>query len=420
VLRKQLEPAEPAALARLLADWQGVSASPSASRNGADALLDVIEQLQAVAIPASILEVDVLPARLPGYRSGDLDQLCAAGEVVWAGLGALGERDGRVGLYLAEDLPLLHEVRPEAPGEELHERIRGHLAQQGASFFDRIHEACEGGLERATLDALWDLVWAGEVTNDTPGALRAFLRTHASRSRERRFRSLAPLRSRRTAPPSAAGRWSLLALAKTTATERATARAEQLLARHGVLTRDAVAAEGLAGGFSAVYPVLAALEEAGRIRRGYFVRGLGGSQFAHVGALDRLRTLREAAAGSAAVVLAAADPANPYGAALPWPASGEARLQRAAGAHVFVRAGDLVAYLGRGERELVTFLPAEEPARSQTAGAIALGLAEWAARAGRSFFGETSADGVPLGRSLLAPHLVAAGFARSGAGFRRV
>jgi ATP-dependent Lhr-like helicase len=418
-LRKQVEPAEPAALARLLADWQGVSASPSASRSGPDALLDVVEQLQGVAIPASILEADVLPARLPGYRASDLDQLCAAGEVVWAGLGPLGDRDGRVGLYLAEDVPLLHGAGAEAPSEELHQKIREHLAQQGASFFDGLHQAAEGGLTRTTLDALWDLVWAGEVTNDTPGALRAFLHSHASRGRERRFRTLTPFRSRRAAPPSAAGRWSLLPVTATTPTQRAAARAEQLLARHGLLTRDAVAAEGLPGGFSAVYPVLAALEEAGRIRRGYFVRGLGGSQFALAGALDRLRALRAGEEATAAVVLAAADPANPYGAALPWPESSEARPQRAAGAHVFLHGGALVAYLGRGERDLVTFLPAEEPGRSHTAKAIALALAEWAQRSGRTFFGETSADGVPLGRSVLALHLAAAGFAPAGAGFRR-
>ncbi len=417
-LRKQVEPAEPALLARLLLDWQGIS-SPLASRSGPDALLDIVEQLQGVAIPASILEFDVLPARLPGYRAGDLDQLCAAGEVVWAGLGALGDRDGRVGLYLAEDLPLLHEARPEPPDGELHQRIREHLRQQGASFFDRIHESAGCGLTRSTLDALWDLVWSGEVANDTPGALRAFLHTHASRSRERRFRTLTPFRSRREAPQSAAGRWSLLALTATTPTQRAAARAEQLLARHGVVTRNAVAAEAMAGGFSAVYPVLAALEEAGRIRRGYFVRGLGGSQFAQAGALDRLRALREIEEDSAAVVLAAADPANPYGAALAWPESGEARPQRAAGAHVLLKGGALVAYLGRGERELFTYLPAEEPARSQAARAIAVGLAEWGARSGRSFFGETSADGVPLQRSVLAPHLAAAGFVPAGAGFRR-
>jgi ATP-dependent Lhr-like helicase len=417
-LRQQVEPAEPEALGRLLVDWQGVVSGESAPRGGADALLDVIEQLQGVAIPASILESEVLPARLPEYRPSDLDALCSAGEVVWAGLGTLGERDGRVSLYLAEDLPLLHQPG-EPPALELHATLRDYLGRSGASFFDALHGAAGGGLTRPTLDALWDLVWAGEVTNDSPAALRSFLRAHASRSRDRRFRPLAPFRSRRAAPASASGRWSLLPSSPATATQRIAARAEQLLARHGIVTRDAVAAEGLPGGFAALYPVLAALEEAGRIRRGYFVRGLGGSQFAHPGALERLRALREAPVPEAASVLAAPDPANPYGAALPWPAHADARPQRAAGAHVFLWGGALVASLARGERELSLFLPPDEPQRSAALKAIAQGLAAWATRTGRTFFGDTSADGLPLGRSLLAPHLASAGFVPAGGGFRR-
>ncbi len=417
-LRQQVEPAEPEALGRLLLDWHGIVTAGAAPRSGPDALLDVIEQLQGVAIPASILESEVLPARLADYRGSDLDALCAAGEVVWAGLGTLGERDGRVGLYLAEDLPLLHQPG-DAPDQAIHATIRAYLARSGASFFDAVHAAVGGGLTRPTLEAIWDLVWSGELTNDSPAALRSFLRAHASRSRDRRFRPLTAFRSRRAAPASASGRWSLLPPSTASATERVAARAEQLLARHGVVTRDAVAAEGFPGGFAALYPVLAALEEAGRIRRGYFVRGLGGSQFAHPGALERLRALRDAALPEAAVVVAATDPANPYGAALPWPEHGDVRLQRAAGAHVFLWGGALVASLARGERELTLFLPPDEPQRGATAKAIAHGFAAWAARSGRTFFGETSADGVALGRSPLAPHLLAAGFAPAGGGFRR-
>jgi len=176
-LRKQVEPADPSALARLLVEWQGVRTSASDSlRGGPDALLDVVEQLQGFAIPASELERDILPARLPGYRPGDLDQLCAAGEVVWVGAGALGERDGRVALYLTDSLPLLHAPRDGAPAGELHDALRAHLARHGASFFAELLAAAGGGLARPVLDALWDLVWAGEITNDTPGALRAFVR----------------------------------------------------------------------------------------------------------------------------------------------------------------------------------------------------------------------------------------------------
>jgi ATP-dependent helicase Lhr and Lhr-like helicase len=418
-LRQQVEPVEPPALGRLLLDWQGVSSAGGPAQGGGDALLDVIEQLQGAAIPASILESDVLPARLPEYRPADLDALCSAGEVVWAGLGTLGERDGRVSLYLASDVLLLHQPG-EAPDGALHAAIRAHLAQSGASFFDAIHAAAGAGLERPTLGALWDLVWSGEVTNDSPAALRAFLRVHASRGQERRFRSMTSFRSRRSAPTSGAGRWSLLADRPESATKRLAARAGQLLARHGIVTRDAVTAEAVSGGFTAVYPVLAALEEAGRIRRGYFVRGLGGSQFAQPGALERLRALSDAPRPDAALALAASDPANPYGAALPWPAAGDARPQRVAGAHVFLWGGVLVAFLARGERELLLLLPELEPERSAALKAVALGLAAWAVRSGRTFFGDTRVDGIALGRSALAPYLRAAGFAPAGGGLRRI
>ena len=258
-------------------------------------------------------------------------------------------------------------------------------------------------------------MFAGEVTNDTPGALRAFLGSRPSRSADR-LRRRSPFRSRRQAPPSAAGRWSLLVPPHgdkaPSPTLRAAARAEQLVARHGVLTRDAVAAEEPEGGFSAVYPVLRALEESGRVRRGYFVTGLGGSQFAHPGALDRLRALRDDASADdepAGVVLASTDPANPYGAALPWPRGDDARPMRAASTHVVVVDGRLAAYLGRGERELHTFLPAEEPMRSRTARGLCRALAAWAARTGRTALGWSTADGVPLALGPLAPFLTAAG-----------
>jgi len=416
-LRKEVEPADPSALARLLLDWQGVIGA--ALRPGPDALLDVVEQLQGAVFPASALERDILPARLPDYRPSDLDTLCAAGEVVWVGSGPLGDRDGRLALYLADDLPLLHTAAAEGPKGEPHERLREHLARRGACFFAELLEAAGGGLARPVLDALWDLVWAGEVTNDTPGALRAFLSARAARA-DRRGR-LSAFRSRRPAPPSAAGRWSLVPAPKKppTPTERAMALAEQLLARHGVLTRDAVAAEEVPGGFGALYPVLRSLEEAGRVRRGYFVAGRGGSQFAHPGALERLRALREGDPEDArAVVLAATDPANPYGAALPWPKTEGVRPMRAAGAHVALVDGQLAAWLGKGERDLRPFLPEDEPARSAVGRALAEALARWAAGTGRASLGWAAEGGEPLAESPLAPFLAQAGFARSGPGFR--
>jgi ATP-dependent Lhr-like helicase len=429
-LRRQVAPAEPEALARTLLDWQGVAIGPTLAspprRGGPDALLDVLEQIQGASLIASALERDVLPARLPGYRPGDLDALCAAGDVVCVGLAPLGDRDGRLALYLADDLPVLHEPSTDRPKGDLHDRLRDHLETHGASFFAELHVAAGGGLEKEVLDALWDLVWSGEVTNDTPAALRAFLHQRASR-RDRSPRRLQAFRSRRHAPPSAAGRWSLVPAAlgakPPTPTERLLALAEQLLARHGVLTRDAIAAEGVAGAFATLYPVLRTLEEAGRIRRGYFVRGLGGSQFAHPRALERLRALREPGSGdgdevAGAVVLASTDPANPYGAALPWPVGEGARPMRAAGTHVVLVDGALAAYLRRGEKELRTQVPADEPQRTRVLRGLARALGVWAARTHQATLGWATADTQPLAQSPLAPFLLEAGFVRSGPGFR--
>jgi ATP-dependent helicase Lhr and Lhr-like helicase len=421
-LRRQVEPAEPAALARLGLEWQGVVTGPRpSSRRGPDALLDVVEQIQGAAIPASALETDVLPARVPSYRAEDLDALCAAGEVVWVGLGPLGERDGRVALFLADALPLLHMPRPDPPTGEGHEALRAHLQRHGASFFAELAAAVPGTLARTVLDALWDLVWAGEVTNDTPGALRAYLRPPSS---SRRSARAAAFRSRRQSPPSAVGRWSRLprsAAGKGASTARAKALAEQLLARHGVLTRPAVMAEGVAGGFSALYPVLKALEEAGRIRRGYFVAGLGGSQFALPGALDRLRAVRESSDDDEDVppsaVLAATDPANPYGAALPWPDAVSGRAMRAAGVHVAIVDGVLAAVIARGDGEILPVLPEGEPARTRTARGLAAALARWALRTGRTSLGWGGA-GAAADQATLAEALRATGFVPWGPGFR--
>ena len=427
-LRREVEPVEAEALARLLVDWQGVG-SATRSRGGPDALLDVVEQLQGASFPASILERDVLKARLPGYRPEDLDTLQAAGEVVWVGQGALGERDGRLSLFLADSLPYLLGPRPEPVKGALHDRIREHLAREGASFFGEIHAAAGGTLADSVVDALWDLAWAGEVASDTPSALRAFLASRAPRSSSKR--RLSGFRSRRQVPPAAVGRWSLLAPPREgpTATEKLKAQCEQLLKRHGALTRDAVAFEGVPGGFAAVYPVLRALDEAGRIRRGYFVAGLGGLQFADAGALERLRKTRDPEpALPQAVVLAAADPANPYGAALPWPKAAEvqesdgaprtARLARAAGTHVVLVDGALVATVSARTHQVVPLLPPDEPSRTRAGDGAARALAHWCETTGRPALGWAVEPGPSLAESPLAPFLLAAGFVRSGPGFR--
>ena len=318
-LRHQVEPVEPAVLGRLITHWQGVVRR----RSGLDALLDAIEGLQGAPLIASILETEILPARVEGYQPSDLDALTTAGEVVWGGLEPLGEHDGRLALYLTDHVGKL---RREPTLSELPERERvilAHLEQHGASFFATLHEAAGGGYPGDTVDAIWTLVWAGAITNDSLHAVRAYTRPADHKSRKPRARAAhRTFRSRRMAPPTAEGRWSLMAAragAKVSATESATALAQQLLARYGVLTREVAAVENITGGFSAVYDVLKALEDAGRIRRGYFASEVGATQFALPAALDLLRSLKDVPDEPEVVVLAATDPANPYGTILRWP-----------------------------------------------------------------------------------------------------
>ena len=260
-----------------------VPAPRSVARRRLERLAEVVDQLAGLAIPASVLERDVLPARIPGYQPRLLDELGSLGEVAWVGRGSLGRDDGRIVLVR----PGRDALRPvgipdgtDRPDEPRHDAIREHLATRGASFYRDLHRAAGGGPDREVLDALWDLVWAGEVTNDTFAPLRALRWKRSGGGGTRRAR---PGRLTALGPPEAAGRWSLVEPPSATPTERLHAQSLALLERHGVLTREAVAAEGLDGGFSAVYPVLRALEEAGRIRRGYFVDGLGAAQFALAG-----------------------------------------------------------------------------------------------------------------------------------------
>ncbi len=424
-LRRQVEPVEPGVLGRLLTTWQGVVRR----RTGLDAVLDAIDNLQGAPLPASLFESEILAARIDGYNPSDLDALTAAGEVVWCGLEPLGERDGRIALYLTD-----HVARLKRPGVleamEPHERaIVEYLSSQGASFFAAIHDAAGGGYPGETVDALWDLVWKGVITNDTFHALRAF--TRPPERKRRRIVSSPPgsvrppalsgharsFRSRRAAPPSAEGRWSLLANRIGTAvspTEWSTAVAQQLLSRYGVLTREVAAAEGIFGGFSAVYDVLKAMEDAGRIRRGYFVAGVGATQFALPAALDLLRSLKEPPEDPETVLLAATDPANPYGTILHWPGSGTAeevgRPTRTVGSLVILINGDLAAYVSRGARQLQVFLPEDDPARSATARALAGRLAGLGLLIGEI-------NGIPAPGHPLAPFLVDAGFSPSAMGY---
>ncbi|CAN5347421.1 ATP-dependent helicase [soil metagenome] len=377
-LRREVEPVGPEALARFVPGWQGASMQPRTP--GVDRTVEVVEQLQGAPIPASILERDVLACRIRGYTPAWLDELAAAGEIVWAGLGPLASGDGRVGLYLRDQAPVL--LQPPVVSEGLgpvHVALLDHMTGRGASFWPDLYRAAlqagSGGSglpEADVVAALWDLVWQGLVTNDTFQALRALtggpLR-RGSGTRKRRPGRVAA----RTGPPTAAGRWSLVADLVgpgVPATERMAARAAVLLGRQGVVTRDGVVGEtsaisaahaGTPGAFSGVYPVLKAMEDAGRARRGYFVEGLGGAQFALPGAIDRLRALREpddrADREPEVLALAAADPAQVYGATLPWPdpVGGRGRPRRVAGAHAVTVDGHLVLFVEKGGRSVVTF-----------------------------------------------------------------
>ncbi|MQA29708.1 MAG: DEAD/DEAH box helicase [Luteitalea sp.] len=477
-LRHEVEPVDQPVLGRCAATWQGILKR----RHGTDALLDAIEQLQGAPLPASLLETELLPARLEVYDPGDLDAVMAAGEVVWAGIEPLGERDGRIALYLADHLPRLLPplVRGANRGtrkgsSDLSERetaILDCLRARGASFFGPLHEAVGGGYPAETVDAVWSLVWGGLITNDTLHALRAFTRSRAVRRRKLRRGEATAFRSRRLVPPAGEGRWSLIRPertgpgSKSDATAWAAATAQQLLARHGVLTREAVMSESVTGGFGVIYPVLKAMEERGRLRRGYFVAGLGATQFALPGALDLLRSLRDAPETAEVAVLAATDPANPYGAALKWPSfapagiplgasarqarpgasgatsagasarqarsgasgatsaeasAGRARPEpgpvgrgptRTVGATVILVDGALVAYLSRGDRQLMTWIPDAEPQRSRAARAVAHILIERARSGGDSPRGMLieEIDGVTAQTHVLAPFLGEAGF----------
>ena len=419
-LRKEVEPVEQATLARLFTRWQGV-VQP---RRGLDALLDVIENLQGAPIPASVLETEVLPARIIGYKASDLDTLIAAGEVVWAGVEAIGEKDGRVALYLADKVGALRaptsQNRDVGHPMEREQKIVEYLRANGASFFQPLHDGIGGGYPGETLEAIWNLVWRGELSNDGLHALRAYCeRPTTAKKQARRVHQQAGFRSRRTTPPTAQGRWSLLRAEDGNATEWSHAMALQLLARYGVVFRETAHAEGLPGGFSAVYDVLKAMEESGRVRRGYFAADLGATQFAMPAAVDLLRSLRVKRDGdkSEMLMLAATDPANPYGSLMKWPSGGDASssLTRSVGARVVLCDGALIAYLRRGNANVQVFLPDEEPARGQAAKALAEFLFQRAQAEGGMLI--TTVNGLSVAEDPMAKTWLEAGFVAGAMGF---
>ena len=386
-LRREVEPAEQAALGRFLPAWHGIGRRAS--------LREALVPLQGLPLPVSLWESEVLPRRVPGYQPAWLDALCAAGELVWVGAGL-----DRVAVYFREDAPVLGAPAAAPPPETPEADVLREALARGAMFWADLLD--ETSLEaEAALPALWELVWAGEVTNDAWTPLRAGRRYEAPRAQRlpRRFS-----RTRATAITSTQGRWSPTAGLFPGTSERR-ALAELLLERQGIVTRDGVRGEGIPGGYSAVYAELKDLETIGACRRGYFVEGLGGAQFALPGAVERLRELR-AEEEPEPLVLAAADPAQPYGAALPWPKRAGARAARVAGAQVVLLGGEAALFVERGGRTLV---PLREPDEEWLRPAIAALVAHVRAAGGKRLAVERF-DGRPVTETEVLPLLVEAGF----------
>lgn len=416
-LRQEIEPVEPEVLARFVPAWQHVGGK----HRGIDGVVTVIDQLAGCPVPASALEPLVLASRVRDYEPAYLDELTASGEVVWAGHAALPGSDGWVSLHLADQAPLTLPDHAPFDHSELHQAVLDALAPGGAWFFRQLADSVGSTDDAALSAALWELVWAGRISNDTLTPLRALTRSGTPSHRTRRPPPRLGRRPgggvTRTGPPETAGRWALLPELDTDPTRRAHATAERLLDRHGVVTRGAVVSERVTGGFAAVYKVLSAFEETGRCRRGYFVAGLGAAQFGTAGSVDRLRTFTTTDESKpTALALAATDPANPYGAALPWPDSSGHRPGRKAGAIVVLVDGVLTMYVERGGKTLLTW--SDDP---DLLGPSALSLAEAAARGTLGRMTVEKADGEQLlgsGPTPLREALNAAGFVATPKGLR--
>jgi ATP-dependent Lhr-like helicase len=422
--------------------------------------MDTIEALQGTAFLASELETEILPARVSDYEPGYLDTLMAAGEVTWLGLEQIGDRNGRIALYLTGSLPLLRlpdsvapqsksstdsetetsAPNPSSPNAERVAKIAEFLSRQGASFFSEIHTAVGGGFPGDTVDALWELVWAGRITNYTFYPLRRLLRPEDRKRKNETFDDERPgspgylrrLRSR-TASSQAHGRWSLLRqpiTAAITPTQWSANMAQQLLQRHGILMRESAIAENIPGGYQTVYPALKTMEDTGWVRRGMFVAGLGAAQFAMPAAVDMLRSLRVDPSTPEVLNLAATDPANPYGALLPWPkVDGESAdssaqthhsMARTAGASVILINGQLAAFLRRRNPSIRVFLLETEPDRGLFARELSKKLAELAIKRLNRRQGLLIGDinGAPAREHVLGANLQDAGFVDTVLGYQ--
>ena len=445
-LRSDVEPVDPPTYARFLPVWQNVGSS----LRGLDGVATVIDQLSGVPIPASAWEPLILGTRVRDYAPAMLDELTATGEVIWSGTGSLPGNDGWISLHLAENAALTLNPDPDFVPSELQSRLLDLLSGSGAYFFRQLAEAVNSAPlqdgsallpDSEIITALWELVWAGRITNDTFTPVRSLLsggktahKQRASTPRARTARlgrmgrgslSSSSLRlaggqdlPARGPQPLVAGRWSLLPAVETDTTVHAHATAELLMDRYGVVTRGSVASEGVPGGFGLLYKVLARLEEMGRCRRGYFIEQLGAAQFAVPATVDRLRSFsREnqlAVPAPEAVALAATDPANPYGAALPWPASdGGHRPGRKAGALVVMVDGELVLYVERGGKTLLTYT--DDAEILLLAGAALVGIIR---RGAAEKMAVEKANGVDVLDTPVATALLAAGFYSTPKGLR--
>lgn len=430
-LRREVVPAEQHVFARLLARWQGIAAP----RRGLEALLDAVEVLQGAELIASDLERAILPARVAEYQPADLNTLLASGEVVWVGREQLGNRDGRISLYLSGSLgslvsPDSSEAIPEGVSDRARE-IFAFLQERGASFQATIHQAVGGGFPNETTSALWELVWAGLVTNDTFSPLRALLAGPVEQRPRASGAYLPPgspgfvqrARERRGAAGSD-GRWSTVRqriLTAASPTQWSADVARQLLVRYGIVMRETATAENVRGGYASIYPALKTMEESGWIRRGMFVAGMGAAQFATPAAVDMLRSLRVEPERPEGVHLAASDPANPYGSLFAWQSdSTDHTMARAGGADVILVNGRLAAFFRRRNPAVQVFLPEDEPERSMVARELAQRLALAAIRyqSRRGGLLISSVDTVPAGEHFLGRFLEESGFVPTAMGYQ--
>ncbi|MBB2991234.1 ATP-dependent Lhr-like helicase [Mycolicibacterium iranicum] len=435
-LRAQIEPVSTAAFGRFLPAWQALG---SETVTGVDGLAAVIDQLAGVPMAASAVEPLIFGQRVRDYQPGMLDELLASGEVLWSGVGSLSSADGWVSFHPADTAPLSLAPPGDLDLTDVHHQILAALSGGGAYFFRQL--SIDGVSAESLKAALWQLIWAGHVGGDTFAPVRALLagtkgagsrRAAAPAHRHRRAPRLSryslstsSLNAHRDSDPTVAGRWSALPVAEVDTTVRAHYQADQLLARHGVLTKGAVAAENIPGGFASMYKVLTTMEDAGRCQRGYFVESLGGAQFATASTVDRLRSHADSIDAKQqslrAIAIAATDPANPYGAALPWPTRGAEgdtahRPGRKAGALVVLVDGALTWFVERGGRSLLSFT--DDADIHHAAGTT---LAELVTRQRVPALLVERVDGVPVletRESAVVEALTTAGFSRTPRGLR--